>query len=65
MVTWDTAKLTINIAKHGLRFDGVDAIFDNPVVSWDDDRANFGELRINLLGWLDDQVVHFDLHGTW
>ena len=58
MVTWDTAKLTINIAKHGLRFDGVDAIFDNPVVSWDDDRANFGELRINLLGWLDDQVVH-------
>jgi hypothetical protein len=29
-----------------------EAVFDGPMVAWDDDRATYGELRINLLGWL-------------
>ena len=33
-------------------------MFDGPVVTWDDDRAAYGELRINLLGWLHGTVVH-------
>lgn len=58
MVIWDADKLAINIAKHGLSFDGADAVFDHPVLSWEDDRENYGELRINLLGWLNDRIVH-------
>jgi len=58
MVTWEADKLSINIAKHGLSFEGADAVFDLPVVAWEDDREHYGELRINLLGWLNGQVVH-------
>ncbi len=58
MVTWDKVKLTANIAKHGLSFVDADAVFDHPVVTWDDEREDYGELRINLLGWLDGLVVY-------
>ncbi len=58
MVTWDTEKLSANIVKHGLSFEGADAVFDYPVVSWEDSREDYGELRINLLGWLNGQMVH-------
>ena len=58
MVTWDADKLTANIAKHGLSFEGADTVFDHPVVSWEDNRDDYGELRINLLGWLNARVVH-------
>ncbi len=27
-------------------------------MSWDDNRAAYGELRINLLGWFGGRVVH-------
>jgi uncharacterized protein len=58
MVTWDPGKLETNIAKHGLSFEGADAVFDHPVVDWEDDRKVYGELRINLLGWLTGRLVH-------
>jgi len=57
MLTWDEAKRQINIFKHGHDFIGVDAIWDHPVVSWDDERENYGEQRINLLGWLYGRVM--------
>jgi uncharacterized protein len=38
--------------------EGSDAVFDSPVVAWNDDREAYGELRINLLGWLNSQLVH-------
>jgi uncharacterized protein len=58
VVTWDDDKLALNLAKHGLSFSGADAVFDHPVVAWDDDREAYGELRINLLGWLNGHLVH-------
>lgn len=58
MVTWDQDKLSTKLSKHGLSFEGADAVFDHPVVVWDDDPEDYGELRINLLGWLDGQLVH-------
>ena len=39
-------------------FVGGEAVLDHPVVTWDDDREAYGELRINLLGWLNGHVVH-------
>ena len=58
MPTWDERKRKSNIKNHELDFVGCEAVFDGPVVAWDDDREAYGELRINLLGWLNGTVVH-------
>ena len=58
MITWHENKRQRNIREHGLDFVGCDAVFDSPVVAWDDDRKAYGELRINLLGFLNGVVVH-------
>lgn len=58
MPTWDERKRQSNLKDHGLDFLGCEAVFDGPVVTWDDDRVAYGELRINLLGWLNGMVVH-------
>jgi uncharacterized protein len=50
MPTWDEVKRQSNIIDHGLDFVGCEVVFDHPVVTWDDDRLAYGELRINLLG---------------
>ena len=57
MVTYDEAKREENIRKHGLDFIGAEAIFNGPVVSMEDDRQTYGEQRINMLGFLDGQIV--------
>ena len=58
MVTYDETKRQANLACHGLDFIGCEALFDGPVVSWDDDREAYGELRMNALGFLGGIVVH-------
>lgn len=58
MFAWDESKRQTNIREHGMDFIGCDAVFDGPVVAWDDTREAYGELRINLLGFLDGVVVH-------
>ena len=58
MPTWDEPKRLRNIKAHGLDFVGCEAVFDSPVVSWEDDREAYGEQRINLLGWLQGIIVH-------
>ena len=58
MPTWDERERQSNLKNHGLDFLGCEAVFDGPVVTWDDDRVAYGELRINLLGWLNGMVVH-------
>ena len=58
MLTWDEGKRQANLRRHGLDFEGCDAVFDYPVVTSEDSRAAYGEQRINLLGWLRGSVVH-------
>jgi uncharacterized DUF497 family protein len=58
VLTWDEAKRQANIAKHGYDFVGAEAILDHPVVTWEDDREDYGEQRINMLGWLHGRVMH-------
>lgn len=58
MIAWDVPKRQANLRNHGLDFAGCEAVFDNPVVTAEDSRLDYGELRINLLGWLDDRIVH-------
>lgn len=58
MVTWDDRKREANLRRHGLDFEGCEAVFDHPVVTVEDSRRAYGEQRINLLGWLNDRFVH-------
>ena len=58
MPTWDEAKRLRNIKNRNLDFEGCEAVFKYPVVSWEDAREAYGEQRINLLGWLDGGIVH-------
>ena len=57
MPTWDDLKHKTNLKKHELDFVECEAVFDGPVVAWDDDSETYGDLRINLLGWLRGTVV--------
>lgn len=58
MITWDETKRQRNLEKHGLDFLGCEAMFDGPVVSWDDASEAYGEMRINALGFLKGLIVH-------
>ena len=58
MPTWDEPKRRKNLKDHGLDFDGCEAIFDHPVVVMEDTRYRYGEVRLNVIGWLDGVVVH-------
>jgi uncharacterized DUF497 family protein len=58
MPAWDEPKRLRNIKPRGLNFVGCEAVFDSPVVTWEDDREAYGEQRINLLGGLNGIVVH-------
>ncbi|MFM9968422.1 MAG: BrnT family toxin [Burkholderiales bacterium] len=33
-------------------------VYDAPITTREDDRLDYGEHRINLLGWLDSKVIH-------
>lgn len=46
MPTWDEPKRLRNIKDHGLDFVGCEAVFDSPVVAWEDDRERYGEPHI-------------------
>ena len=70
MMTWDEAKRQENLRKQEIDFAGGEAVFDHPVVAWEDDREGYGEQRINVLGFLNGDLVHLtytergdDLHA--
>ena len=56
---WYPPKAEINWRRHGITFDqGAKAIGDLFAVEWIDDREDYGEERINLLGMCDGVVLH-------
>ena len=58
MLTWDEPKRLLNLKDHEIDFVGCEAVFDGPVITQEDDRLAYGEMRINLLGLLQAVVVH-------
>jgi uncharacterized protein len=50
MVTWDEPKRLLNLKDHAIDFVGCEVVFDGPVITQEDDRLAYGEMRINLLG---------------
>jgi uncharacterized DUF497 family protein len=45
VVTWDEKKRRLNLPKHGVAFRDAPAIFDGPLVTVEDTRKDYGELR--------------------
>lgn len=56
---WDDAKAARNLADHGVGFPQAVAAFTDPfAIEWIDDRHEYGEERVNLLGMCQGVVLH-------
>jgi hypothetical protein len=56
---WDTEKAAENWRRHGVTFlQGARALRDPFAVEWIDDREDYGEERINLLGMCKGVILH-------
>ena len=54
---WDDNKRMINLDKHGLDFLDAHEIFNDTVVTMDDNRFDYGEQRFFTLGMIFGRVV--------
>ncbi len=65
---WDEDKNAQNIRKHGVSFEQAEQIFRGPVLTFADDREDYGELREISIGLLSSMaiivVVHTDRDGV-
>lgn len=59
---WDDAKNRANQQKHGLSFEEAALVFNNPVLTRIDSRADYGEIRQVSTGTLGGQVVVVVIH---
>lgn len=50
MFEWDRAKSDANLLRRGFDFAYAARIFEGPTVEMDDDRADYGESRVQALG---------------
>lgn len=57
MFSWDQAKRSGNLRKHGIDFRAAPKIFRGFTLTAEDDREAYGERRFLTLGLLEDQVV--------
>ena len=57
MITWDEPKRRENIKKHGLDLADLESVFDQPMISVEDARQSYGELRVQSLGMWQGRVV--------
>ena len=57
MITWDEPKRRENIKKHGLDLADLEPVFDHPMISVEDARQSYDELRVQSLGMWQGRVV--------
>ncbi len=64
---WDEEKNRSNVRKHGISFEQAAQIFDGPVLTWLDDREDYGEVRQISIGKIGAvailTVVHTERRG--
>ena len=46
MITWDEPKRKANLKKHGIDLENLESAFDFPMITVEDDREVYGELRL-------------------
>ena len=56
-MSYDPAKQKLNLRKHGIDLAECETVFDEPMLTREDDREAYGEQRLISLGWLKDRVV--------
>jgi len=54
---WDDDKNQSNLQKHGLDFQDAELIFSGKVITFIDDRYDYGEKRFITLGELENRIV--------
>jgi uncharacterized DUF497 family protein len=57
MISWDEPKRRDNLRKHGIDLAELESIFDFPMITVEDDRERYGELRLQSLGTWRGRVV--------
>ena len=50
MITWDDPKRRENLRKHKIDLAELEPVFDYPMVTVEDSRESYGELRLQSLG---------------
>jgi uncharacterized protein len=67
IIEWDDIKNQSNFKKHGIWFEETVTIFDNTVITAQDNRKNYGEDRFISIGMIADVfiiiVVHTNRNG--
>jgi hypothetical protein len=61
--TWDPAKNSANVQRHGIAFQDAARIFDGPTVERIDKRLDYGEVRtyaIGLVNGIEITVIYSD-----
>ena len=56
-MSYDPDKRKLNLRKHGIDLAECEPVFDEPMLSREDDREAYAEQRLISLGWLKDRVV--------
>lgn len=54
---WDDKKNRANIEKHGVSFKTAARIFDGLVLTAEDDRFEYGEVRKNSIGMIENALI--------
>ena len=57
MITWDEPKRKINLKKHGIDLAELESAFDFPMITVEDDRESYGELRLQSLAMWRGRVI--------
>ena len=57
MISWEESKRRLNLKKHGIDLAELESAFDFPMVTVEDDREAYGELRLQSLAMWQGRVV--------
>lgn len=57
MVTYDETKRQANIVKHGIDLAALSSFFDGDLLTREDTREAYGELRFQSVGWYSDEML--------
>lgn len=57
MITWDESKRDENLRRHRVDLAELEVVFDLPMITVEDDREHYGELRLQSLGMWCGRVV--------
>jgi len=56
-IGYDPAKRLRTLAERGLDFDDAVAVFSGRSLSFEDDRQDYGEIRVVTVGFLDERMI--------